>query len=363
MGSISKNEPLPKLLERLDTGEAGLTAEEANARLIEFGPNELPEPKVPGIFSIFISQFLSPLIFILLIAAAAVVLMGELADGIIIFLVLFFNAVVGTIQEGRAQNTLLALRKFAEGSATVFRDGRGIIISDKETVPGDLLVLREGEKIPADARLVYVSSLRTDESSLTGESTPVAKISDDMTGEFLPAQERRNMVFKGTNVAGGNGRALVVGTGLNTEIGRISREISSIEADLPLKKNISYLSRAILASVSAIGVFIFILGLMMGQDLRQMFATVVSLSVSIIPEGLPIVMTLVLASGVWRMSKQNVLVKRLQAVEGLGQARIIAVDKTGTLTKNEMTVEKVYANGGSYGISGSGYEARGSILF
>src|SRR3989344_509209 len=274
MGSISKNEPLPKLLERLDTGEAGLTAEEANARLIEFGTNELPEPKVPGIFSIFISQFLSPLIFILLIAAAAVVLMGELADGIIIFLVLFFNAVVGTIQEGRAQNTLLALRKFAEGSATVFRDGIEIIIPDKEVIPGDLVILREGEKIPADSRLISVSSLRMDESVLTGESTPVAKISEDMKGESLPVQERRNMVFKSTNVAGGSGRAIVVATGLNTEIGKISREIAAIDADLPLKKNISYLSRAILLSVSAIGTAVFILGLFRGEEIRHMFTIV-----------------------------------------------------------------------------------------
>lgn len=362
-GFIPQSEPLLKLLERLNAGETGLTEQDAAARLKEFGANELPEPKAKSKFSVFVSQFSSPLIFILLIAAAIVILMGEIADGVIIFLVLFFNAAVGTIQEGKAQNTLLALRKFAEGSATVLRDGREIIIPDKETVPGDIIVLREGEKIPADARLTYVSSLRTDESALTGESTPVAKISDDMAGESLSAQERRNMVFKGTNVAGGNGRALVVGTGLNTEIGRISREISSIETDLPLKKNISYLSKAILASVSAISVFIFILGLVKGQDLRQMFATVVSLSVSIIPEGLPIVMTLVLASGVWRMSKQNVLVKRLQAVEGLGQAKIIAVDKTGTLTKNEMTVEKVYVNGRTYDISGSGYEAQGSVIF
>ncbi len=362
MISISKNGTLSKLLEELKAGESGLTEQEAAARLKEFGANELPEPKVRGKFSIFISQFSSPLIFILVIAAAIVVLMGETADGVIIFLVLFFNAVVGTIQEGKAQNTLRALRKFTEGSAAVFRDGREMIIPDKEAVPGDLIVLREGEKVPADARLVYVSSLRTDESTMTGESTPVAKISEDMAGEFLPVQERRNMVFKGTNVAGGNGRAIVVGTGLNTEIGKISREIVSIEADLPLKKNISYLSKAILASVSAIGALIFVLGLIRGNDMRQIFATVVSLSVSIIPEGLPIVMTLVLASGVWRMSKQNVLVKRLQAVEGLGQAKIIAVDKTGTLTKNEMTVEKVYVNGRTYDISGSGYEARGSVI-
>ena len=362
MPYVSKNEPLSKILERLKAGESGLTEQEATSRLKEFGANELPEPKAKGKFSIFISQFFSPLIFILLIAAAIVIFMGELADGVIIFLVLFFNAVVGTIQEGKAQNTLRALKNFAQGSATVFRDGIEIIIPDKEVVPGDLVILREGEKIPADSRLISISSLRMDESVLTGESTPVAKISEDMKGESLPVQERRNMVFKSTNVAGGSGRAIVVATGLNTEIGKISREIAAIDADLPLKKNISYLSRAILLSVSAIGAAVFILGLFRGEEIRHMFTIVVSLSVSIIPEGLPIVMTLVLASGVLRMSRQNVLVKKLQAVEGLGQAKIIAVDKTGTLTKNEMTVEKVYVNGNAYDVLGAGYEPQGSVL-
>lgn len=354
-----KPQSLSKLLRELNSSKSGLTQGEALLRLRKYGPNELPEPTPPGVLSIFLSQFSSSLIFILMIAAAIVLYMGEIADGIIIFAVLIFNAVVGTIQEGKAQNTLRALRNFAQGSATVVRDGKALIVSDKEVVPGDLILLKEGEKIPADARLISINSLRADEAALTGESVPVMKSADDTSRTAL--YERRNAVFKGTNIIGGTGKAIVVATGLATEIGKISKELASIDADLPLKKNIAFLSRVIIIAVVAIGIIIITQGLIRGETFRLMFSTVVSLSVSIIPEGLPIVMTLVLASGVWRMSKQNVLVKKLQAVEGLGQARIIAVDKTGTITKNEMVLERIYIDRALYHVSGAGYEPRGSI--
>ncbi len=333
--------------------KSGLTQKEAQKRIIEFGPNTLPEAKPPGIAAIFLSQFLSPLIYVLLIAAIIVLAMGEVADGLIIFFVLFFNAVVGTIQEGKAQNTLRALRVCVQGTAAVLRDDREVIVADKELIPGDVIVLREGEKVPADSRLIADRSLRVDEAVLTGESLPVSKLSD--------ADGEKCMVYKGTHVVGGTGRAVVVATGSKTRIGAISQSIAVIDADLPLKKNIAYLSRAIIATVGAIAVIIFISGLLRGEGFREMFATVVSLSVSIIPEGLPIVITLVLASGVWRMSKQHVLVKKLQAVEGLGQAKIIAVDKTGTLTKNEMVLKKVFVNGSIYEVSGTGYEPTGAM--
>ena len=354
--------PLPETLKNLKSRESGLTNEEVAARLKESGPNSLPELEIPGIFSIFISQFLSPLIYLLMIAAAIVLYMGEVADGIIIFLVLIINAVIGTIQEGKAQNTLLALKKFVQGSATVLRSGETVIIPDKDVVPGDIVILQEGEKVPADARLISSHSLRTNESALTGESTPTSKISDELSKESLLIQEQRNMVFKGTSVVSGTGRAVIVATGLNTQIGKISQKITSIDADLPLKKNISHLSKAIIVTASVISVIIFLVGISRGESLRQMFATVVSLSVSIVPEGLPIVMTLILASGVLRMSKQQVLIKKLQAVEGLGQAKIIAVDKTGTLTKNQMVLEKLFVGGNLYDVSGAGYYPEGSVI-
>ncbi|MBI4085757.1 MAG: HAD-IC family P-type ATPase [Candidatus Liptonbacteria bacterium] len=350
-------------LKRAHSSETGLSADEVLARLQKYGNNSLPAQKTRGVFSIFLSQFLSPLISVLMGAAVIVLFMGETADGLIIFFVLFFNAVVGTIQEGKAQNTLKALKEFIEGSATVVRGGKIFIISDKEVVPGDILILQEGEKIPADARIITVHSLRVDESGLTGESIPVGKVAAALSGAAALIQDRKNIVFKGTNIVGGNGQAVVIATGLSTEIGKISKEIASIDTDVPLKKSIAGLSRIIIGAVLGIGGLIFILGILRGVDLRQMFAVVVSLSVSIIPEGLPIVMTLVLASGVWRMTKQNVLVKKLQAVEALGQAKIIAVDKTGTLTKNEMAIQKVYVDGKTYDIGGAGYEPQGEVSF
>jgi len=345
-----------------NSDESGLNSKEVHERLITYGPNSLPEPKVFGIFFIFFSQFFSPLIYILIAAAIAVLFMGETADAIIIFFVLIFNAIVGTIQEGKAQHTLSALKRFVETSASVLRDGKIMIVSDKEIVPGDIIILQEGDKVPADARLISVSSLKLNEASLTGESVSTIKIIDTLDNTQIPAHDQKNMVFKGTNVASGNGRAIVVATGLATEIGKISEVIASIDTEIPLKKNIRSLSHLIIIAVSAIGMVLMIFGLARGESLKQMFSTVVSLAVSIIPEGLPIVMTLVLASGVWRMTKRNVLVKKLQAVEALGQAKIIAVDKTGTLTKNEMVLEKVYVDRKMFDIEGRGYEPKGGVL-
>ncbi|MDP2599080.1 MAG: HAD-IC family P-type ATPase [Candidatus Liptonbacteria bacterium] len=350
MGSKS----LTEIFKETGSQENGLAQKEAQKRIVEFGPNVLPEAEIPGIASVFLSQFLSPLIYVLLAAAAMVLAMGDTADGLIILFVLFFNAIVGTIQEGRAQNTLRALRVYARGTAAVVRDDREIIVSDEELVPGDVIVLREGEKVPADARLIAERSLRVDEASLTGESIPVGKV----TG----ADGDKCIVYKGTNVVGGTGRAVVTATGLKTRIGAISQSIASIDVGLPLKENIAYLSRIIILVVGAITAVIFISGILRGEGFGEMFATVVSLAVSVIPEGLPIVMTLVLASGVWRMSKQHVLVKKLQAVEGLGQAKIIAVDKTGTLTKNEIVLKKVLIGGKTYEVSGTGYESKGAIF-
>lgn len=351
-----------ELFQSFSSDESGLSPLEVKKRVEEYGPNSLPEPKVPGVFSLFLSQFLSPLIYVLIVAALIVFFMGETADAVIILLVLFFNAIVGTIQEGRAERTLSALRKFVETSATVLRGGEIIILPDREVVPGDILILQEGDKVSADARLLSEQSIKLDESSLTGESIPVPKTADTLKEENLPVHHQKNMVFKGTNVVSGNGKAIVVSTGLATEIGKISQAVSSIDTEVPLKKNIQFLSQIIIAAVFLVSGVLFIFGIASGEPLREMFATVVSLAVSIIPEGLPIVMTLVLATGVWRMTKKNVLVKKLQAVEALGQAKIIAVDKTGTLTRNEMFLERVYTGGRFFEVQGRGYDPKGEIL-
>src|SRR3989344_2996738 len=361
---------VPEVLDLLHSHERGLTKEEAVKRFQEYGFNKLPEGKVDSLLLIFLRQFQSPLIYILFAAAGIVFAMGEVIDASIIFAVLLFNAIVGTIQEGKAQNTLLALKKFAETSATVLRDGKELIVPDTVVMPGDVIVLQEGEKVPADARIIFSNTLKVDEASLTGESESVTKTDTLVPADNLPASkaglpvaDQKNMVFKGTHILSGNGTAVVVATGLATEIGKIAEKISSIDTEIPLKTNIRYLSRAIIVTVAVISVSLIVLGVFSGKSLKEMFTTAVALSVSIIPEGLPIVMTLVLATGVQRMSKRNVLVKRLQAVEALGQTKIIAVDKTGTLTRNEMLIQRVYVDGKNFEITGSGYEPKGEAAF
>src|SRR3989344_2667750 len=345
----------------LGTDVSGLSTSEALLRLQKYGGNKLPEAKSDNLIFVFLRQFQSPLIYILFAAAGAVLLVGETSDTFIILAVLVFNAIVGTIQEGRAQNTLASLRKFVETNATVLRDGKEVIVSDEEIVPGDIIIVQEGERVPADARLISVLHLRVDEAALTGESTTVRKITDTISEETLPVADRRNILFKGTHIATGTGRAIVIGTGLDTEIGLIAREIVAIGSDVPLKANIEKLAHLIIFVAAGISLLLFALGIIMGKESGEMFLTVVSLLVSIVPEGLPIVLTLVLATGVWRMGKQNALVKKMHAVEALGQVDILAVDKTGTLTKNEMVVQKVYTDGRFFEIGGIGYDPRGDV--
>ncbi len=351
-----------EVLETLHSQENGLTNEEVKNRLVKYGLNKLPEAKLDSLTVIFLHQFQSPLIYILLFASLIVFFMREFIDGSIILFVLTFNAIVGTIQEGKAQNTLLALKKFAETNTKVLRDGKELVIPDYEVVPGDIVILQEGDKVPADARIILSNNLTVNEAAMTGESQPVHKFDEILSAPNLPTADQKNMVFKGTNVLAGNGKAVVVATGLDSVLGKISKEIAVIHSEIPLKANIRYLTRLIIITVGVISTSIFLLGIFLGHSAKEMFTTVVSLSVSIIPEGLPIVMTLVLATGVWRMSKRNALVKKLQAVEALGQARIIAVDKTGTLTKNEILLQEVYVNGKIFNIEGEGYKPEGAVI-
>ena len=339
----------------------GLSGSEAAARLKLHGPNKLPEAKPTSLFLIFLRQFQSPLIYILLAASVVVLAMEEVTDALVILFVLVFNAIVGMLQEGRAQNTLAALKRFAETPATVLRDGTAVVIPDFEVVKGDVIVLREGEKVPADARIIESRTLTVDEAAFTGESVPVHKEEAALEPPSLPPQEQRNMLFKGTNVVRGNGTAVVVAAGADTVIGKLAQEVSSVDTEIPLKRDIRQLSKLIILAVGVLSVGVFLLGIFAGNGIREMFTVVVSLGVSVVPEGLPVALTLVLASGVWRMAKRNALVKKLQAVEALGQAQVIAVDKTGTLTRNEMVIRKVYAGKTLFEVSGTGYEPKGEV--
>lgn len=352
---------LEKIFEKLNSSLDGLSQKQVQNLLSIYGPNVLPTKKRNSIVGIFFNQFNSSLIFILLFACIITFAIGEHVDSYIILAVLVFNAITGTIQEGKAENTLSALKKFVETKAKVVRDSRELIVVDLEVVPGDILNLEEGDKIPADARVILSRSLKVDEAALTGESTPIFKISEVLNNESVSVADQKNMLFKGTNVVSGNGKAVVVSTGQDTVIGKIAKDISHIDTEIPLKKNIKYLSHVILIVVIFVSILIFGIGIIKGETVSTMFITTISLLVSVIPEGLPIVMTLVLATGVFRMSKKNALVKKLQAVEALGQARIIAVDKTGTITKNELVVREVWTADKQFDIEGIGYEPKGEI--
>lgn len=350
-----------EVIQALRSSERGLSSEEAARRLVEYGRNTLPEGKTENMFVRFARQFRSPLIYILFASAAIVFYLGQMEDALIIFFVLIFNAIVGAVQEGKAEDTLRALKKFSETKAEVLREGVEDIVPDTDVVSGDIIALNAGEKIPADARIIAANNLKVSEAALTGESEPVHKIAEEMKGENLAPADQKNMVFKGTHVVAGNGKAVVTATGTGTAIGAIAKEVIGIDREMPLEKNIASLSRLIIIAVSLMSAVLFALGINAGNTPLQMFAVVVSLAVSVIPEGLPIVVTLVLATGVFRMGKRNALVKKLQAVEALGQAKIIAVDKTGTITKNELTVQKVFVDGKMFEIGGAGYDPRGEV--
>ncbi len=342
--------------------QTGLSEQEAKDRLRTYGPNTLPEPPRETVFSIFINQFKNPLIYILLIAAALIFFVGEdRLDAFIISVVIFFNAIIGTIQEGRTKNIVASLKRFIKTKSVVIRNSEHQIIEDKDLVVGDLIVLQEGERVPADARIIEANNVQVDEAVLTGESQPIVKTTQAIEQEMLVA-DRINMVFKGTYVLTGSGKAIVVATGTHTEIGALQRTIEEIETDIPLRKELDYLSYLILLFILGACLFLLVLGLVIGRPVQELLVMLTALFICVVPEGLPVVLTLVLVSGAYRMARKNVLVKNLQGVEGLGRTDVIVVDKTGTLTRNEMIVSAVFADHDRYRITGQGYHVQGDIF-
>ena len=331
----------------------GLSEASAKEALVRIGYNSLRSAKPPSLLRIFVNQFRSPLIYLLLGAGVFILTLQEYIDAFLVFIVLIFNAIIGTFQEGKAQNTLLALKKFTKTNATVIRDGVEKIIDDSLIVPGDLVILREGEKVPADLQILQSTNLKIDESALTGESVPVHK----------NPTATSDQAYKGTVVIAGFGIGLVIKTGMDTRIGQISAEIVDVNVDLPIKKELNKISKIIIITSGILSLFIVLLGLIEGYSLELMVRTVISLGVSVIPEGLPVVLTLVLALGVWRMGKKNALIKKLQAVEVLGQASVIVVDKTGTITKNELCVTSLFLPSEFIRVSGTGYSPDGRLSY
>jgi len=339
----------------------GLSASQIQKRFIQYGHNVLPEVVRDSWPKVFVRQFKSPLIYILLIAAMIIFFVGhDRLDAFIIAGVLFFNALVGTIQEGRARNILESLRRFIKSESVVIRDGEKLFVDDSALVPGDIILLLEGERVPADARIIESHNLKIDEAVLTGESTPVKKIVDSLEGD-LPVHDQTNMAFKGTYVLSGSGKAVVTATGSKTEIGKIHRVTEFIESDMPLRRELNNLSRWIVLFILTMCVIIFAIGIATGKPMRELLVMLTALFICVIPEGLPVVLTIVLVMGAYKLAKLNVLVKRMQAVEALGQADVILIDKTGTLTRNELMVSKVVADGQTFDVSGEGYFRKGDL--
>ena len=331
--------------------ENGLTAEEAKKRQEEYGLNELKAKKKKSLFVKFLEQFKDFMIIILIISAiisgVVGVAQGEgFTDTIIILVVVVVNAIIGVAQENKAEKSLEALQKLSSHVAKVVRNGKLQVIQSKELVPGDIVILETGDYVPADLRIIEAINLKSQEAALTGESVPVEKMAAKIEDEKIGIGDRINMLFSSSLITYGRGKAVVVETGMNTEVGKIADIINTAEDQgTPLQQKLNKLGKTLGVVALVICAVIFVVGLLYGKEPIHMFMTAVSLAVAAIPEGLPAVFTIVLAIGVQRMVKRNAIVKKLPAVETLGSASVICSDKTGTLTQNKMTVEKVFCDG------------------
>ena len=352
----SRKQVLDQLQTKLTTG---LSEKEARARLVKYGRNTIVHGKKISKFEIFVRQFKSPLVYILLAAILVSILIKHLIDAGVIFAIVILNSLLGYYQEYKAERSLELLKKVGAPHARVVRDGRTKIINADEVVPGDVLVLETGDKIPADSRLIKIFNLQANESVLTGESSPVDK-KIDVISEKVALGDQLNMVFAGTVVTYGRGKALVTSTGGETEFGKIAHSLEEIKSEeTPLQRSLSFFSKKIGLVVLGIVFVLFFIGLLRQIEFVQTLMTAISLAVAAIPEGLPAVVTITLALGTQRMVKSNALIRKLSAVETLGSTTVICSDKTGTLTTGKMVVTNIYANDKIIGVSGEGYSPQG----
>jgi len=342
MQNIWHSLSVEKTLQELKSNINGLSEEEAEKRLKKFGLNKLPEEKMFSRLKLFLGQFKSPLIYILLIAGIITLILSEYTDSIVIFGAVFLNTIVGYLQESKASQALTKLKKFLELKAVVFRNGEEKEILQRDIVPGDIILLRAGDKVSADARIIEIHNLRINESSLTGEWLP-AKKKIDVLEKGVSLADRDNMVYLGTIVENGWGKAVVIKTGEDTELGNVSSMVREAEEkETPYQRKISQLSKVIGIVIAIVCVLIFIEGIVTGEDFIEMFKTVIAIAVAAIPEGLPVAMTVILAIGMERILRRKGLVRRLASAETLGNTSIILTDKTGTLTEAKMEVAGIY---------------------
>ncbi|MDF2180183.1 HAD-IC family P-type ATPase [Aliiglaciecola sp. CAU 1673] len=341
----------------------GLSSQEAQARLAKYGENRLPEPKETSALVIFIRQFKSPFIYVLFAAAVVSWFLGQQVNSYFILAVLLLNAVIGTVQEYSAARAAKALKKMVPSFASVYRDGDVIRIETHLLVPGDLVQLVSGDKVPADIQLKESRNLSADESLLTGESLPQSKSADAQVSSEAPLSERSDSLFAGTLISQGRGKGEVVATGFNTQLGKIVKQVAGgTQVKPPLMQRIESFTRKISVAILLIIALLFVITVLRGDDLSEVFLMGVALAVSAIPEGLPAAITVALAIGMGRMAKKGVIVRKLLAVEALGSCTFIASDKTGTLTMNEMTITEVdLSDGHRYRVTGEGLDLHGEV--
>lgn len=352
-----------EVLAALKASREGLSQKDAESRLAEFGPNELVKKKKISPWLIFLGQFNNFLIIILIIAVVLSAILGDILEAGVILVILFFAAGLGFIQEYRAERVLEALKKMAAPKARVQRNGEILDIPSKDLVPGDILILHTGDRVPADSRLLEAVNLKTNEASLTGESLPVEKELVNLSGEVILG-DRKNMIYTGTTVVYGRGRAVVALTGMNTEFGKIAGMLEEVKsAPTPLQVSLDKMARWI--GIGALGLcsLLALAGIIKGQPPLEMLIWAIGLAVAAVPEALPAVVTISLAIGVQRMVKRNALIRKLPAVETLGCTTIICSDKTGTLTQDQMTVKEVYADNRIIEVTGTGYVPDGQFLY
>ena len=332
----------------------GLNSRQVEKQRKKYGRNRLKEAKQRGAWAIFVDQFKSPIIALLAVAAVLAFAFQEWIEGIAVVIAIALNAIIGFVTELRAVKSMESLQQLSKTQAKVRREGQVKQISADELVPGDIVVLEGGDLVPADLRLLEASKLQADESALTGESVPVSKNTEPVEAD-LPLAEQSNRLFKGTAVTRGSGEGIVIATGMNTELGQISELAEQAGGEqTPLEKRLDQLGRRLIWITLAIAVVVAAAGIIQGRDLVLMVETAIALSVAAVPEGLPIVATVALARGMWRMAQQNALINRLSAVETLGSTSIICTDKTGTLTQNRMTVTKIVTDAGEVTVEEQG---------
>lgn len=340
-----------ELFSILQSSESGLSSRQASARLGEFGENSIEDQKKKTIRQLIFNQLSDFMILILIVAAAISWIAGDLTDSIIILTIIIINAFIGFLQEYRAEKAMESLKKMSSNRALVFRDQKIVQINATELVPGDIIKLEAGDVIPADVRLIQVNALKTDESALTGESENAEKNNKVPTDEQLPLGDQHNMGFKGTFVSSGQGTAIVVGTGMNTELGRIASMIQLAENISPLQKRLAAFAKRLSVIILIICTLIFVAGLLRGEELTDILLIAISLAVAAIPEALPALITISLALGAKKLVGQHVLIRKLSAVETLGSVTYICTDKTGTLTMNKMKVMETFGYDDGYDFS------------